>query len=92
MSAATTGRVGSTFGSQRLRIAMAAHMNRNFCPQTPLDAENLTVACGTTAIAEMLAFTLANDGDGVLLDQPVYSSHEKDLRFRTGYVQRRDYS
>lgn len=85
MSAANTGGVGSTFGSMRLRIAIAAHVNRHFHPQTPLGAENLTVACGTTAIAEMLAFTLANEGDGVLLDRPVYSSHEKDLRFRTGY-------
>ena len=80
------GAVGSTFGSKRLRSAMASHMNRHFNPQGPLNAEDLTFSCGTTAIVEMLAFTLGDRGDAVLLDRPVYSSHENDLRLRTGYA------
>jgi 1-aminocyclopropane-1-carboxylate synthase len=86
ISASTVGSVGSTFGSKRLRSAMANHMNRHFSPRDPLDAENLTVSCGTTATVEMLAFALADEGEGVLLDRPVYSSHENDLRLRTGYT------
>jgi aspartate/methionine/tyrosine aminotransferase len=67
---------------------MAAHINRHFYPLDILDDEKLTFSSGTTAMVEMLAHTLGDHGDGVLLDRPMYSSHEKDLRLTAGYASR----
>lgn len=67
------------WGSSRLRHAMAAHMTRSFSPANPVNASNILFANGITSICELLAFTIAEPGDGILLPRPVYQTFVSDF-------------
>jgi bifunctional pyridoxal-dependent enzyme with beta-cystathionase and maltose regulon repressor activities len=58
---------------------MAAHLNTHFQPHTPVQASHIFTASALTAIHEMVAFSLANTGDGVLVSRPVYGRFELDF-------------
>ncbi|KAI9841470.1 MAG: hypothetical protein M1837_000688 [Sclerophora amabilis] len=77
-------------GSHRLRTAMARHLNCYFKPVDPVQADDISFAAGVTAINEMFGYSLADEGDGVLLNKPIYGAFENDLttkaRLKTVYV------
>ena len=74
------------YGSARLRKALASHFDDYFAPHEAVTAEEITVASGLTAIHDMLSFGLCEEGDGVLLDRPVYGAFEKDLVAKAKYL------
>jgi len=49
----------------------------------PLDAENLAVASGASAILENLAFVLCDPGEAILIPSPYYSGFDHDLALRS---------
>jgi 1-aminocyclopropane-1-carboxylate synthase len=71
-----------SWGSNRLRTAMASHMDRYFNSAEKVDPEELLFASGCTAICEMLGFTLFEGGDGILLGKPIYQAFQKDFGLR----------
>lgn len=72
------------WGSTRLRKTMSDHMNRNFLPVRPIDAERLTFANGVTSLLEMLGFALGDAGDVVLLSRPIYQAFKIDFGAKAG--------
>lgn len=47
-------------------------MNKKLEPVNEITERDVLVANGVTAICEMLAFSLAEAGDGILLGRPIY--------------------
>lgn len=67
------------WGCQRLRQAMAKHMERTFPSIKPLDPEKILFTNGCTALFEMLGFTIGDQGDGLLLGRPIYQAFQMDF-------------
>jgi len=67
------------WGSRRLRQAMAKHMNKHFYPVEDIQADEILFANGVTSICEMLGFTIAEPGDGILVGQPIYQAFRGDF-------------
>ncbi len=75
---------GSTVGGLRFRESMARHINRYFAPISPVTVDNVVCANGVTATCSMLAFALADQGDGILLMRPIYGKMENDWTILAG--------
>ena len=58
---------------------MAAHINDYFNPISPVQADQILTAGGVTAINSLLAWSLADPGDGILVSRPVYGRFELDF-------------
>lgn len=58
---------------------MAAHINQHFHPSTPVRAEQIITASALTAIHELLGYSIADPGDGILVSRPVYGRFELDF-------------
>lgn len=58
---------------------MAKHMTRYFKAVRPVDPEDLIFANGVTSLCEMLGFTIFDEGDGILLSQPIYQAFPIDF-------------
>ncbi|MCJ1469670.1 hypothetical protein MMC07_008306 [Pseudocyphellaria aurata] len=71
-------------GSDRVRKAMADHLNRYFKPHTPILAEEVMFSSGVTAINDIVAWNLIDPGDGILLGMPIYGDFQGDLTARAG--------
>ncbi|WPH01278.1 pyridoxal phosphate-dependent transferase [Acrodontium crateriforme] len=71
-------------GTNRLRTAMAMHLNTHFQPAASIDPEQITFAAGVTALNETIAMMLCDDGERIMLGRPVYGSFFRDLTMRTG--------
>lgn len=69
----------STMGGTRFHIAMASHINEYFNPQTPVKTKEILTASGLTSIHEMVGWSLADPGDGILVSRPVYGRFELDF-------------
>lgn len=66
-------------GGPRFPLAMANHLNKYFAPFRLLQAENIVTAAALTAIHEMVGFSLAEPGDGILTTRPVYGRFVLDF-------------
>ncbi|MCJ1402621.1 hypothetical protein MMC11_005841 [Xylographa trunciseda] len=73
-----------TMGGARLRDVLAAHMNKYFLPFASVTAENILVVNGVTAVNSMLAFSLADPQEGVLVTPPIYGRFELDFGNEAG--------
>ncbi|KAL9057920.1 MAG: hypothetical protein Q9162_002047 [Coniocarpon cinnabarinum] len=67
------------WGTDRLRKSMAHYVNKNFGVHEPVDADKILFANGVTSICEMLGFTVADPGDGILLSKPIYQAFQFDF-------------
>ena len=74
------------WGSNRLRTAMAKHMNRHFHTVVPIDKEELLFANGVTSLCTMLAFCIAEPGDGILMSSPIYQAFPLDFGLAAKYA------
>ncbi|EHK96099.1 putative 1-aminocyclopropane-1-carboxylate synthase-like protein 2 [Glarea lozoyensis 74030] len=63
---------------------MATHINETFNPTFEVTSEHVTFAPGITALNEMVAKNLADDGDAWLLGMPCYGAFNYDLKMTTG--------
>ncbi|KAH6668473.1 acc synthase [Halenospora varia] len=66
-------------GTLRLRKAMASHLNDHFSPIMPVTSEHVTFTAGIAGLNEMVAFSLTDHGQGILLGRPIYGSFYDDL-------------
>jgi 1-aminocyclopropane-1-carboxylate synthase len=67
---------------------MANHANKHFDPSAPIQAEDITWACGVTALNEMISLALCDKDEAILIGSTVYGSFNKDICLRTGSVKR----
>ncbi|OJJ59712.1 hypothetical protein ASPSYDRAFT_57256 [Aspergillus sydowii CBS 593.65] len=75
---------GSWATEHPLPAAAAAHLNRYFNPLTPVEPEMVVKLNGCSAAGNMLAYALAEPGDGVLVSRPVYGRFELDYGVQGG--------
>lgn len=72
---------GLLYGTPRLRAATAALL----APVWPgVDAEHLVVVSGATAALDVLATTLCDPGEAILVPAPYYAAFDTDLTARSG--------
>ncbi|KAJ5168002.1 uncharacterized protein N7482_003596 [Penicillium canariense] len=74
-SAKTTG---------RLPAAAAAHMSRIMKTYTPIEPEHVITADCPTSLGSMLGYNLAERGEGILVNRPVYGRFELDYGVEAG--------
>lgn len=69
------------YGTSRLRNAISQFVEENF--SIDVDAEQVIVASGCSALLEMLAYTLFDHNDQVIIPTPLYTGfiHDFSLRF-----------
>lgn len=52
-----------------------------------MDANDIIFANGVTALCEMLGFSIAEPGDGILMSRPIYQAFQSDFGTKAQYVQ-----
>ncbi|THX62499.1 PLP-dependent transferase [Aureobasidium pullulans] len=67
------------WGSKRLRIAMANHMNKYFHPVSTVQPEDLVFANGITSLCELFGYAMGEEGDGILISRPCYQAFIADF-------------
>lgn len=68
----------------RLPAAAAVHLNDILAPHAPIDSEQIVVADSPTSLGNMLGYSLAARGDGILVNRPVYGRFELDYGVEAG--------
>ncbi|KAL8653466.1 MAG: hypothetical protein Q9210_002072, partial [Variospora velana] len=74
------------FGSRALRTALSSFFNDYFNPVEKVLPEHLLVAGGVTSIIDLICFAVADEGDGILIGRPLYTSFANDVKSRAGAV------
>ena len=69
----------SVGGGSRFPAALAVHLNEYLEPHTPIQAEQIKVTGSATPMHEILAWGLADPGDGIMTSRPVYGRFELDF-------------
>ncbi|KAH8596812.1 pyridoxal phosphate-dependent transferase [Bisporella sp. PMI_857] len=69
----------SSAGGPRFPVAMANFLNENFAPFKPVTAANIITGGGVTTTENMIAFNIADPGDGILVSAPIYGRFELDF-------------
>jgi 1-aminocyclopropane-1-carboxylate synthase len=59
-------------------------MNQHFHPLRPVLSTELIGMNGVTALGEVLAFALANQGDAIMVSRPIYGRFEVDFGVKAG--------
>ncbi|KAI4096429.1 MAG: hypothetical protein LQ344_000937 [Seirophora lacunosa] len=71
-------------GSRALRTALSSFFNDYFKPVEKVLPEQLIVAGGVTSIIDLIVFAVADEGDGILIGRPLYTSFANDIKSRAG--------
>jgi 1-aminocyclopropane-1-carboxylate synthase len=66
-------------GTRRLREATACHLNTYFHPFSSVTAEHVSWTAGVTGLNEMIALSLTDEREGILLGRPVYGPFYGDM-------------
>lgn len=69
----------SSAGGPRFPAAVATHLNEYFQPHEPLVGNDIGVTSAATALHEVLAYSLAEPGEGILTSRPFYGRFELDF-------------
>ncbi|KAH8889044.1 PLP-dependent transferase [Thozetella sp. PMI_491] len=70
---------GSIFGTPELQGAMAGFFNRFFSPARPIEPSNIVATNGVTALINLMAWTLCEPGDAILMPTPTFYMLDYDL-------------
>ncbi|GAB1319554.1 1-aminocyclopropane-1-carboxylate synthase [Madurella fahalii] len=73
-------------GSPRLRQALASFLNSHFRPREPARYEDMIILSGVTSVIDALAWSICNEGEGIIIPQPFYSGFAVDLPTRARAV------
>ncbi|KHJ34089.1 putative 1-aminocyclopropane-1-carboxylate synthase [Erysiphe necator] len=65
-------------GGPKFPGLMASYINTYFSPYVPITSDNLITGSSVSAIQSMLAFSIADKGDGILVSRPTYGRFEID--------------
>ncbi|RKF56150.1 1-aminocyclopropane-1-carboxylate synthase-like protein 1 [Erysiphe neolycopersici] len=57
---------------------LASFMNTYFSPHVPVTSDNIVTCASLSAVQNILAFCIADKGDGVLVSRPAYGRFELD--------------
>ncbi|KAL8734962.1 MAG: hypothetical protein Q9181_003011 [Wetmoreana brouardii] len=74
------------FGSRALRSALSDFFNDYFKPVQKVLPEQLLAVGGVTSAIDLIAWATADEGDGILIGRPLYSSFAKDVNTRAGTI------
>ncbi|KAJ4347280.1 uncharacterized protein N0V89_011220 [Didymosphaeria variabile] len=74
----------STAGGQRLPAALAAHLNEYWKPWKPLSGDDIRITGAATALHEILGFSVADPGQGIMTSRPYYGRFELDFGLKVG--------
>ncbi|KAF2445632.1 PLP-dependent transferase [Karstenula rhodostoma CBS 690.94] len=74
----------STAGGQQLPAALAAHLNEHWKPWEPLSGEDIRITGAATALHEILGFSIADPGQGIMTSRPYYGRFELDFGLKAG--------
>ncbi|KAL8950096.1 MAG: hypothetical protein Q9222_003841 [Ikaeria aurantiellina] len=74
------------FGSRALRSALSSFFNDYFHPIRKVLPEHLVTAGGVTSCIDLITFAVADEGDGILIGRPLYTSFASDVKSRAGAV------
>jgi 1-aminocyclopropane-1-carboxylate synthase len=69
----------STAGGSRFPKALAVHLNDYLEPLDPIEPADIIVTGAATAMHDVLAWAMADPGDGILMSRPVYGRFELDF-------------
>ncbi|KAL8658370.1 MAG: hypothetical protein Q9226_001046 [Calogaya cf. arnoldii] len=72
------------YGSRALRSALSSFFNDYFHPIRTVFPEQLLVAGGVTSIIDLVTVGVTDEGDGILIGRPLYTSFAKDVSARAG--------
>ncbi len=64
---------------------MADFVNTKFLPASLIAAEDISFISGVTALDEILALSLTEANEGLLLGMPIYGSFAPDFRTKSRY-------
>ncbi|BFZ63142.1 hypothetical protein YB2330_004262 [Saitoella coloradoensis] len=70
-------------GSPQLKEALATMYNERLHPIVPIKKEHILLMSGASAIIDALAYNTCEEGDGVLVGQPLYGGFFFDLQNRS---------
>ncbi|KAJ5404585.1 hypothetical protein N7509_004456 [Penicillium cosmopolitanum] len=70
-------------GSRRLRHAAAELLNHQFGSRSTITYDNIIVTPGCASAIDALAFSICDEGEGVLIPQPLYNGFNFDLLNRS---------
>lgn len=69
-------------GSPRLKSALSSFLNSEFRAIEPVLASELLILPGVVAVLDALAWSICNDGDGVLTPLPFYAGFKPAISGR----------
>lgn len=70
-------------GSRRLRRAAASFLTEAFHSREVITADNIIVTPGLASAIDALSWAICNDGDGILIPQPLYNGFNVDILNRS---------
>ncbi|KAL0778461.1 hypothetical protein CaCOL14_006114 [Colletotrichum acutatum] len=70
-------------GSHRLRLAAANFLTDEFKPQKSLGIGNILITPGLASAIDALAWTFCDEGDAILIPQPLYNGFKVDILNRS---------
>lgn len=70
-------------GSPRLRKAISGFFNSRFMPLQPTSAGEFIITAGVTAMIDHVTWSICNEGEGLLLPQPLYTGFTNDIPTRS---------
>lgn len=73
-------------GSIRLRKALAAFLGSNFKSREEVKYSDIIVMPGVGSVVDGVTWALCNEGDVVLVPQPLYTGFDSDVRARNRAV------
>ncbi|EGX92358.1 aspartate aminotransferase, putative [Cordyceps militaris CM01] len=68
--------------TDRFPRALAAHLTEYLHPFLPIEPEHIRATSSCTALHDMLAWAVADPGDAILLNRPIYGRFELDFTNR----------
>ncbi|KAL2399724.1 putative inactive 1-aminocyclopropane-1-carboxylate synthase-like protein 2 [Exophiala dermatitidis] len=69
-------------GSFRLRKSLARYLEKEFESTTPITVEDLFVTPGLTSAIDSVVFALCDQGEGVMVPEPLYNGFKIDITHR----------
>ena len=82
---ATSAGYGEYRGIPRFRKALAAFFRAHvFTDDVAVDPEHFVISAGVASVVDAVFYNLIDDGDGVLVPTPCYSSHFRNMSIRSG--------
>jgi bifunctional pyridoxal-dependent enzyme with beta-cystathionase and maltose regulon repressor activities len=73
-------------GSKRLREALASFFNSNFEAREKVEYSDIVILSGVGSTVDSIIWAICNEGDGVIIPQPLYAGFQLDVSGRSRAV------